>query len=353
MFRFQKNRSLKTGFPPGTVVHIGESPSCDAVITVTIYDADKMDVHATKSVEDIPPQTSEPSVTWIRVIGVHDTPLIEQLGERFEIDSLILEDIVNTAQRPKIERTAVGEFIILKHFWYEQEGIEISAEQFSLLLSGRIIITFEEREIPEFDWIIKRLRTGTGRLRSSGPEYLAYALMDILVDHSFGLFEVIGGIIEELESELIEAPRRETLNDLYLVRRELAFLYRWLLPMDEVIGKLKRSDTMYGESVIPFVDDLCDHVQQVVETLDLYREISNAMIDSFRAEISRRANETMKTLTMVAAIFLPLVFAVGFFGMNFRYFPGIAWQNGVFIITVVLMLFIFGALAFFKWRKWF
>lgn len=330
--------SKKAGLPPGTLVHIGEKKVEKVRIRVIDYDKTNLEERELDDIEDCFTYKETPSVTWINIDGLHEVSVIERIGERFNLHPLVLEDIVHTTQRPKIEDHEDYLFIVSKMLFFDKEGGEVKTEQFSIVLGENFIITFQERVGDVFDTIRERLRKQKGRIRNMGPDYLAYALIDAIVDHYFIVLELIGEEIESLEEELTENPGTETMQTIHNIKRELIFLRKSVWPLREVIGSLEREEiSLINEKTRIFLRDVYDHTIQVIDTLETFRDMASGMLDLYLSTISNRMNEVMKVLTVIATIFIPLTFIAGLYGMNFKNMPELEWHWG-YPVTLVVML---------------
>jgi len=289
------------------------------------------------------------AVTWIDVVGLHDVDLVAEIGRLFGLHSLALEDVVNTGQRPKVEDYAGHLFCVLRHF-HEVDG-KMAPEQISLFLLPGVVITFQEVAGDAFEPVRERIRRGAGRLRSRGADYLAYALVDALVDRFFPLLEALGERIEELEEELIDEPTPDSLDTIYELRRDLLMLRRTAWPKRELILSLHRGDSpLIGDETRIFLRDAYDHAIEVMEVIETYRELAASMLDVYLSSVSHRMNEVMKVLTIIATLFIPLTFLAGIYGMNFHNMPELAWPWG-YPAALLLMAAIAVALLFYFRRK--
>jgi len=291
-------------------------------------------------------------VTWIDVVGVHDVELIGEIGRLFGIHALALEDVVHTGHRPKVEDYEGLLFCILRHF--HVDGAKLSPEQISLFVLPGVVITFQEIVGDAFEPVRERIRRGSGRLRSRGSDYLAYALIDALVDRFFPLLELLGERIETLEEELIDEPTPDSLDTIYELRRDLLMLRRAAWPKREMILALQRGESpLVGEEARLFLRDAYDHAVEVMEVIETYRELAASMLDVYLSSVSHRMNEVMKVLTIIATIFIPLTFIAGVYGMNFAGMPELSWPWG-YPASLTLMAVVAAALVYyFRRKEWF
>ncbi len=351
--RLTKKRSKKIGLPPGSMVHVGEKKVETARISVIDYDQQKLEVKALKSVEETLPFKKSPTVTWLNIDGLHEVNILETIGEYYSIHPLVLEDILNTDQRPKAEIFDEYIFIVFKMISYNNNHDELDIEQLSLILGPNFVITFQEREGDVFDSIRERIQGGKGRVRKSGPDYLLYALMDVVIDNYFLVLEKLGERIENLEEEVLGNPDQSTVQAIQQMKRELIFLRRSIWPLREVIGTLIRDENpLIKKSTAPFLRDLYDHTIQVVDTIETYREMVSGILDIYLSSLSNRMNEVMKILTIIATLFIPLTFIVGVYGMNFEFMPELKWHWGYPVVWGVMIIISFFMLLYFRRKKW-
>jgi len=353
MRKLSKKRTKKAGLPSGSLVYTGEKRDEQVKIHVIDFDETNIQEQELVSVDACIPYRNKPTVTWINVDGVHNLPLIEKLGECFGLHRLVMEDIMNTDQRPKMEDYEDYLYVVLKMLAIGKNG-EIITEQLSLILGKNFVITFQEGiEGDVFPPIRERLRSGKGRIRKMGADYLAYSLLDAVVDNYFVILEKFGDKIESLETELIGDPTQETVQRIYQLKREMIFLHNAVWPLREVVSGLgKHESTLIAEATAPYVRDIYDHVIHIVDSVDIYREMLSSMLDMYLSSVSNRLNEVMKVLTVISLIFMPLTFLAGVYGMNFKYMPELEWRYG-YPAALVLMLGIGMVMLFyFKRKKW-
>ncbi len=353
MLKLLRRASRKAGVAPGTLVHTGERRVDKTRITVIDYDRDGVRETEAETVEACAPYRDAPTVTWINVSGLHDVSVVEDLGECFRIHHLVLEDILNTYQRPKIEEYDDQVFIVLKMLYRDAESGEIMGEQLSLVVGENYVISFQERPQDVFDGVRERLRTSRRRIRERGADYLAYALLDAVVDSYFLVLEALGEQIEALEDDLLREPTAETLSAVYGLKRELIFLRRSVWPLREVISLLVRGErSLFSDETIVYLRDVYDHTIQVVDTIESCRDLVAGMHDTYLSNISNRMNEVMKVLTIFASIFIPLTFLAGIYGMNFEYMPELAWRWAYPTVWVVMLCGALGMIVYFRRKRW-
>ncbi len=353
MPRLIRKRSKKFGLPPGTPVFIGEKKIEKVKITIVDYDEDHLEEKEAKTIEECFPFKEKPTVTWINIDGLHEIEIIDKLGKHFDLHPLIIEDIVNTGQRPKMEDLENYIFFVLKMLYYDEKKDDITTEQVSLILGSNFVISFQERPGDVFDPVRERIRKSRGRIRKVGSDYLAYALIDAIVDHYFIVLEKLGEKIEYLEEELVTYPRPETLQAIHNLKRDNIFLRKSVWPLREVISGLERGESpLIEKSTEIYLRDVYDHTIQVIDTLETYRDMVSGMLDTYLSSVSNKMNEVMKVLTVIATIFIPLTFIAGVYGMNFEYMPELGWHWG-YVMVWIIMVTVTALMAFyFKTKKW-
>ncbi len=343
----------KVGLPPGTLVHIGERRTEKAEITVIDYDEKELQEKEAKKVEECFPFKDKPTVTWININGLQEVGIIEKIGVHFGIHPLVLEDILHTGQRPKAEDLEDYLFIALRMLYHDESEDVVIGEQVSLLLGPNYVISFQEREGDVFSPIRERIRNSKGRIRKAGADYLAYALLDAIVDHYFVILEKLGEKIEFLEEELVTNPRPETLQAIHTLKRDLIFLRKSVWPLREVINGLERGESpLITEPTGIYLRDVYDHTIQVIDTIETYRDMVTGMLDIYLSSLSNRMNEVMKVLTIIATIFIPLTFIAGIYGMNFKYMPELEWHWGYPMALIVMLLVVVSMFIYFRRKKW-
>jgi magnesium transporter len=348
-----RRKSTKAGLPPGTLIHVGAPKTARVKVTIIDYDESNLQEKEVVKIDECYPYKEKSTVTWINVDGIHDVVVIDKIGKNYVIHPLLLEDIVNTEQRPKFDDFEDYLFLVLKMLSYDEKQREIKIEQVSLVIGPNYVISFQEREGDVFDPVRDRIRRARGRIRKMGADYLAYALLDAVVDGYFLILEKIGDRIETVEEDLISNPDAKTLQIIHCLKREMIFLRRSVWPLREVISGMSRKEsTLIKESTEIFLRDVHDHTIQVIDTIETYRDMVSGMLDTYLSSISNRMNEVMKVLTIFAAIFIPLTFVAGIYGTNFSYMPELAWKWGYFAALAIMAAICISMLIYFKRKKW-
>ncbi|NIM59239.1 MAG: magnesium/cobalt transporter CorA [Candidatus Aminicenantes bacterium] len=353
MVKFIKKREKKIGLPPGTPVFVGEKKVEKEKITIIDYDEKQFQEKDARTVEECFPFKDTPTVTWINVDGVHQVDVIENIGKHFELHPLVREDIMNTEQRPKMEDFERYIYIVLKMLYYDEIKNETKIEQVSLILGENFVISFQEMEGDIFDPIRERIRNGKGRIRRMGADYLAYALLDAIVDKYFLILEKLGERIESMEEEVMSNPKPEIFQEIHRLKREMIFLRKSVWPLREVINALERGESsLIRESSRIYLKDVYDHTIQVIDTVETFRDMVSGMHDTYLSVVSNRMNEVMKVLTIIATIFIPLTFIAGIYGMNFKFMPELEWRWAYFAIWIVILIVAIFMVIFFRRKKW-
>ena len=353
MSRLMKRSRKKLGLSPGTLIHIGDQKIGEVKMSLMNYDPGQLLEKELTSIEDAFPYKDTPPVTWINVDGLHDLEIIEAIGRHFGIHPLTLEDIVNTGHRPKAEDFEDYDYIVLKMLTYNEDQNHILAEQISFILGPHYLISFQETEGDVFNFVRERIRKAKGRIRKSGCDYLAYALIDAIVDHYFLVLEKMGGKIELLEEDLLDDTQTENLQSIHHLKREMIFFRKQVWPIREILSSLmKEEGSLIQETTQIFIRDLYDHTIQVMDTIESFRDVLSGLQDLYLSTISNRMNEVMKVLTIMATIFIPLTFIAGIYGMNFEYMPElkISWAYpALWILLIAIFVFM---IFWFKRKRW-
>ncbi len=347
--------SRKLGLDAGALIHVGLQKTHTVRITAIQYD-DHGHHRAWEPLqldEVLPPKDAR-SVTWINVDGIHEAAVVEKMGQLFGIHPLIQEDILHAGQRPKLEDLGDHYYIVIKMLESTEAPREVDWEQLSMIIGRNFLITFQEREGDIFDPVRQRIGQDQGRIRKAGPDYLAYALLDLVVDHYFVVLERLGDRIELLEDEMVDHPEPGILNKLNRVKRATLTMRRSVWPLREVISALQRGESgLIHESTKPYLKDIYDHTIQIVDTVETFRDLLSGMLEVYMSGLSNRMNEVMKVLTMISTIFIPLTFLVGVYGMNFDHMPELRWRYGYAATWIVMLVVAYGMVVYFRKKKWF
>jgi magnesium transporter len=346
--------SKKIGLPPGSIVYLGEKKVEKVTINLTEYDENNSETYEIKSVKEIAPFTDTPQVTWVSVCGLHETEFLKQVGEKFKIHPLVLEDILNTDTRPKIEITDDYLFIVMKLVMFNPEQKILETEQVSFILGKTFLFSFSEKSDEIFNPIRDRINTQLGKIRKRGSDYLLYALMDIVVDHYFLALEKVEDRIETLDDEVINNPERSQIESIYNLRNLLLMMRRSIWPLREIVNQLIKDDSdLLDESIEPYLRDIYDHTIHITESIEQQREITNGLMEIYLSMMSNKMNEVMKVLTVIATIFIPLTFIVGIYGMNFPNMPEMNWPWAYFAVWGIMIAVVVGMVVYFRRKNWF
>ena len=345
--------SVTKGLPPGSLVHVGEKTTAKTRITLIDYDAEQFQEKELTSIEECFPFKDKPSVTWLNIDGIHDVDLIEKIDSHFGIHPLVLEDIVNTTQRPKMEDYGEYIYIVFKMLEYDAKLEDIHPEQMSLILGSNYLISFQEKEGDVFNVIRDRLRQNKGRVRKMGADYLAYCLMDTAIDDYFVVLERLGEQLESVEFRLMTNVHTALTEDIHYFKREMLFLRKHIWPLREMISNLQKSESkLIKKTNAIFLRDAYDHTIQVMDTIESYRDLLSGMQDIYLTSINNRMNEIMKVLTIISTIFMPITFIASIYGMNFKHMAELESPWGYPAALTVITLVAFAMLAYFKRKKW-
>ena len=348
-----KKRSTKAGLPPGSLIYTGEKKDEKIQIKLFKYSEDRFEekVIGLNDVSLLKPEES--TVHWINVEGIHDTKTVEKIGSCFGIHPLVLEDILNTGQRPKIENYEGYTYIVVKMLFYDNKLGEFTTEQESFILGENYVISFSEGKVKIYNTVCEGIRQGAGRIRKMGADYLVYNLLDVIVDNYFVVLEELSEKIEDTEDELVSNPSKSTLQVINKLKKQMLFLHKSVWPLREVVSFLERSETtLVGESVDIYIRDLYDHVIQVMDTTETLRDILSSMLDMYLSSVSNKMNEIMKVLTIISTVFIPLSFIVGLYGMNLKNMPEYDWPWMYPVVWVIMISIATSMLIFFKKKKW-
>jgi magnesium transporter len=353
MFGMAKSFRKKPGLTPGTLVYTGEQKIERTRIRVIQYDSEELEEKEFDSIEEAFPYLDSNKITWLNIDGLHEVEIIEKIGQKCEFHPLALEDILSTAQPPKMDDFEKYLVIILKMLSWEDEQDALNIEQLSLILGPNYVVTFQERVGDYFDPVRERLRRGRGRIRTSGADYLAYALVDIMVDYYFHILDRFGEKIAAIEEGMVANPEPSALQEIHRLKKDVIYLRKSVWPLREIILKLVRGDIdLVTESTIVFLRDVYDHTIQVIETIETFRDLLSGLQDLYLSSVSNKMNEVMKVLTIIATIFIPITFVAGVYGMNFKNMPELEWGWGYPFAWMLIAGISIIMIIYFKTKKW-
>lgn len=347
-------RKSKAGLAPGSLIFTGIQKMTSVKISFINYSVDTYYETEPGSIPElIEILEASGGNKWINIDGLHDENIIEDICTWLGVHKLTMEDILNVGQRPKIEEHYEYLYLVVKMFILNSPEITINDEQLTFILKNNILITFQEKTGDVFEAVRKRLKEGKGMIRNKTTDYLLYSLLDTIVDQYFMILELFGEKLEEIEIKLLENPDKETLNKLHYFRRETLSLRRSVYPLREVISRFEKMDgTLIKSDLKIFISDLYDHTIQVIDTIEILREMSTGLLDLYMNSISNKMNEIMKVLTIMASIFIPLTFIAGVYGMNFVNMPELQYKYAYFIVWIIMILIFIGMIIYFKRKKW-
>ena len=345
------SQASKVGLAPGSLIHLGERKTEEPAISLIEYGDSEIVEHQFTSLAAAQAYQPKLPVLWLNVHGLHEPEVMAEIGRRFKLHPLVLEDILNTDQRPKVDDYGDYLFMVARFFEIDGESRQIGSDQVSLILGPNFVLTFQERPSGRFDPVRERLRQDRGQIRKLGADYLAYSLLDTIVDRCFTILESIGERTEELEDIMLERPQPGSLTTLHQLKRETLMLRRSIWPLREVINSLTRADDRFFRAETrPYLRDIYDHTVHAIESLEANRDVIAGMLDIYLSAVSNRVNQEVRALTVVAIIFMPATLISGIFGMNFKTMPLLDLPTG-FIIAIGMMATVAATLSLVFWRR--
>ncbi len=352
------SRSLITntkgiGLIPGSLVYIGHKSINDVKITIIEYNEAAFTEREVTRVEECAPIPSK-RIKWVNIDGIQQTQVLREIGQQYGLHNLVLEDILNTELRPKIEFFDTYVLVSLKMLSYDSDSDEIEAEQVSMVLGQGYVLSFQEERIGDvFDPIRNRIRTAAGKIRRAGADFLLYSLLDVIIDNYFLVLEKVGEQVEELEEEITHNPDRENLSTIYALKRELIYMRKAIWPLREIVSTLLRDEnSLIRKDTHKYLRDVYDHTIQVIDTTESYRDVTASLLDLYMSGVSNRTNDTMKVLTIISTIFMPLTFIAGIYGMNFDFMPELKWRYGYFAVVGIMFIISLIMLYWFRRKRW-
>lgn len=350
------NRKNKLGMPPGALVHIGVKKIDDTKMTLIDYDADSVHTKVLKNLGECiyDPHKCDHRVLWLNLDGIHESDTIAQLGKIFQLHPLLLEDVMNTDERTKIDHYGDYIYLVIKMVFWDDTHQKIMIEQISMIIGKGFLITLQEREGDVFDPIRQRIHVKNSRFHQYGADYLAYAILDNIVDHYFLAIEKINDVMESLEEEVMKSTHMRTIHEIQTIKKELIYLRKAIRPLREVVASLDEQHTkLISPANAVYFRDVHDHILNIVEYIEVMREILSDLSDTFQFNVGNRMNEVMKVLTVISTIFIPLTFIAGIYGMNFENMPELKSPYGYFVCLAVMFALGIVSAVYFKIKKWF
>ncbi len=347
----RRSRAKKVGLPPGTLIHVGAVKSPHTNLSLFRYDAKDLTEKTTVKIEELDCKAMPDGTLWLNVHGLHQPEVIAEVGKLFHLHPLMLEDILHTDQRPKLDTYENALYIVTRFFSYDRENMLVNSEQVSIVLGKGFVLTFQESRTGLFEPIRERLRANLGHLRAAGAGGLAYALLDVIVDRYFVVLEQITDDCDALEEKLLRQPTEPVMHSIHQLKRESGELRRAVWPLREVINSLIRNEAGFFEhETILYLRDVYDHTVHFIESLEALRDLLGGMLDMYMSSISNRVNMEVRTLTVVAMLFMPATLIAGIFGMNFKWIPLLENPHG-FWLAMGMMAGIFIVMALIFWRR--
>lgn len=353
--KFKNYIDKKAFTSPGTLVYVGKEVAESTIIKLVEFNQELYNEKVVKTLNDCRPPVKENQVAWLDVDGIHEVNVIEAIGKHYSLHPLLLEDILNTSQKPKLEH--FGEkhlFVILKMLQFNSELNQVESEHVALVLGENFLISFQEiHQTDVFLPIFERLKASIGKTRRGKADYLFYSCCDLVVDNYFVVLEKLGEKLEELEIKIVDKPEASDQNLLYHFKRELMLVRKAVLPLRDMLGTLIREDSPLVQSTTNvYLRDVYDHILQILDTAETYREMIENIQNIYLTSLSNKMNSVMKTLTVFTAIFMPLTFIAGIYGMNFDNMPELHHPNGYFYTLGIMVLITAALWVYFKWKKY-
>jgi magnesium transporter len=348
-----RSRSGKAGLPPGSIVRVSDALATSSLITRFTYTADAYTEHVLKGLEEMPATSAANGITWLDIDGLDDDTVIRSTGERFGLHPLLLEDVLNFDHRPKLEEYQDNLFVVCKMLSLDEETGGIDMEQVSFVLSKGTLISFQERPGDILEPIRERIRKNLGRVRKHGPDYLLYALLDVIVDNYFLIVERVGERIQELERKVTVRPGNEDLLTIQEIRSLLITVNRYVTPTRELAGRLNTVQSeLIEKGTRRYINDLQDHTVYIADSINTFRDMLTNLENTYHAGVNMRMGQVMKLLTVISTIFIPLTFIVGVYGMNFDHMPELHWHYGYFIVMGAMLSISIVMLLWFRRKRW-
>jgi len=354
MPRFTRNYTKKIGLPAGALIHLGEQKVEEPELSVISYNEAEVRQAMPKSFGEVEQYRKPEMVLWLNIDGLHDTVLIDAAGKAFGIHPLVLEDILHVGQRPKIDEFETFVFIVLRMLSYDDACERVVEEQVSLVLGDGFVLSFQEKPGDVFAAVRERILKGQTRIRRQKADYLAYALMDAVIDNYFHVLDRIEQKMERLDEELFSDSSMETFQRIGAMKKELILLRKSTWPLREIVGSITKSEfDVIDEKTLVYFRDVHDHIIHAIDILETFRDMASSMHDTYMNYVNNRMNEIMKVLTVIATIFIPLTFIAGIYGMNFQYMPELSWRWGYFGVLGMMLVLFAAMLVYFRRKKWF
>lgn len=346
--------SRKAGLPPETLIYTGEKKAKSPQVTLLSFNATQLQEAKGTTLEECLTAKLSSGLTWINVDGLENVDLLKNIGATFNLKGLTLEDILNTNQRPKIEEFENYIFIVLKIMLWNATKKKFSVEQISIVFGENFLLSFQESTTSLITQIQERIRKNQGRLRNNGSDYLAYSLLDIIIDQEFIILDYLGETIEKIEDSIVGSSKPKNLQELYSLKRKILLFRKAVWPTREIVNHLLHATgPLVATTTIPYLRDVYDHIVQVMDTIETFRDLLSNILDIYLASLTNKTNEVMKVLTIIATIFIPITFIASIYGMNFTNMPELHWRYGYPFTLLTMLIVTICMLAYFKNKKWF
>lgn len=343
----------KMGKAPGTVTYMGQREGLESTVNVLEYNTEVLNSYNRADLDSVKTEKVPTYTSWVDIVGISDEAFIERVGKRFALNPLVLEDTVNTHQRPKIDEYEDYIFGVFKMLYIDGESRELVCEHVAMILLENRVLVFQELEDDVFTGVRKRVQNKSGRIRGRGADYLFFALLDAIVDNYFVVLEHLNDRIEHLEELVYANPTNEVAQEIQALKKEVLKVRRWVAPVRELVSRLIDTENpLISKDTKVFLRDVLDHSIEINESLQIYREMSMSLMEMYMSNMSNKMNEVMKVLTIMASIFIPLTFIVGVYGMNFDHMPELHWKYGYPMVWGLMVLLFIGLLLYFKRKKW-
>jgi len=348
-----RKRSAKTGLPPGSLIHVGRRHARETRVTVAAFNEETIEIREPEAGEPLPPRETTDRVIWVNVAGLRDVARLEEIGRHFRLHPLVMEDILNTEQQPKLEHYQDTLYLVLKTFDREGHGKRLEFEQVSLVLGSNFVLSFFEADSPAFHSVMERTKAGKGQIRRQKADYLLYSLVDAVVDSYFVVLEGLIERVESLEESVANHPRPQVIQGIHVLRREAVQIRRMLWPLRDVLSALQRGESPLIERWTQlFLRDVYDHAVHIIESLEIQRDLVSGMLEIYVSTVSYRLGVVMKILTVITTIFMPLTLIAGLYGMNFSHLPGKDHPLGFAAVVAGMLAISAGMLWLFRRKGW-
>lgn len=353
MARFVKKQKNEIGLPPDEWYFRGNKKIDEVLLRVIDFDPTNLEENAVKTVKEVLKYQDKDTVTWFNVDGLHNIEVMEEIVKGFQLDKLVIANVMDTQTRPRVQEFSNCIFLSIKMLQHNEKNDSISVENLSLIITDSVLISFQEKKGDVFEPVRERIRNQRKRIRNSGTDYLAFALLDIVIDNYIYIISTLGDKIEGLEESLLLDPKKSVIDDINSYKRELNFLRKNINPAKEMILSLSKMESEFiAENTYVYYKELLENINQATESSDSYREILSDQLNIYHTTISSRLNDIMKFLTVFSVIFIPLTFIAGIYGTNFDVLPELHFKYSYFVMLSVMLVLAIGMLIYFKKKKW-